>query len=128
MPVSSCAAHHDHRNFALAKSFVPERWLDTATQQDKPSPVDPAMTGVTAAFASDRRAAFQPFSVGARNCAGLDLAWAEMCFILAASILDFEIRPPHGQSPLVWETQKVYSTWERQPLPVQISRRNRKVG
>ena len=111
------------------KSLTPSPTVaNTATQQDKPGPVDPGVTGVTAVFASDRRAAFQPFSVGPRNCAGLNLAWAEIRFILAALILNFEIRPPHGQSPLVWEAQKVYSTWERQPLPILISRRNRKAG
>lgn len=125
--MSSFAAHHDHRNFALADSFIPERWLETPTQQDKPEPLDPTVTGVTA-FASDCRTAFQPFSLGPRNCAGLNLAWAEMRFILAALVLNFEILPPLDQDPLVWEAQKVYSTWERQPLPVRISRRNRKAG
>lgn len=50
--VTSWAATHSPRNFALPEEFVPERWLD-----------DPR-------FASDDRQASQPFSVGARNCVG----------------------------------------------------------
>ena len=57
-------------------------------------------------FASDCRAAFQPFSVGPRNCAGLNLAWAEIRFILAALVLNFKLDPPLDQNILVWEAQK----------------------
>lgn len=46
------AASRSARNFADPDRFVPERWLG-----------DPR-------FAADKRAALQPFSIGARNCIG----------------------------------------------------------
>ena len=50
--VTSWAATHSPKNFALPEEFVPERWLD-----------DPR-------FANDDKQASQPFSMGARNCIG----------------------------------------------------------
>ena len=50
--VTSWAATHSPKNFALPEEFAPERWLD-----------DPR-------FAKDDRQASQPFSMGARNCVG----------------------------------------------------------
>ena len=50
--VTSWAATHAPKNFALPEEFVPERWLD-----------DPR-------FANDDKQASQPFSMGARNCIG----------------------------------------------------------
>jgi cytochrome P450 len=43
---------HNSDYFALPDEFIPERWTG-----------DPR-------FASDNKEAFQPFSVGARNCIG----------------------------------------------------------
>lgn len=50
--VTSWAATHSAKNFALPEGFVPERWLDDAR------------------FVNDDRPASQPFSMGARNCVG----------------------------------------------------------
>lgn len=50
--VSQHANNRSERNFAQPDSFKPERWLGDER------------------FASDKRDAFQPFSVGARNCLG----------------------------------------------------------
>ena len=46
------AMYRNDKNFRDASEYRPERWLG-----------DPY-------FASDRREAFQPFHVGARNCIG----------------------------------------------------------
>jgi cytochrome P450 len=50
--MSQWAAYHSASNFTDPETFAPERWLD-----------DPR-------FASDKRSALQPFSVGPRNCIG----------------------------------------------------------
>ncbi|KPM39269.1 Isotrichodermin C-15 hydroxylase [Neonectria ditissima] len=46
------ATHHNPANFTLPDEFIPERWLGDAR------------------FANDKTEAFQPFSVGPRNCIG----------------------------------------------------------
>lgn len=50
--VSQYPNNRSSRNFASPDEFIPERWMG----DDR--------------FASDKREAFQPFSVGARNCIG----------------------------------------------------------
>ena len=50
--VSQYPSNRSSRNFASPDEFIPERWMG----EDR--------------FASDKREAFQPFSVGARNCIG----------------------------------------------------------
>lgn len=51
--VSTWAANQSSSNFVEPKSFIPERWLDEDMR-----------------FASDKKTAMQPFSVGPRNCIG----------------------------------------------------------
>lgn len=46
---------HSPRNFTDPDEFIPERWLDGEESRR---------------FANDRVQAFQPFSVGPRNCLG----------------------------------------------------------
>lgn len=46
---------HSSRNFTDPLKFIPERWLDGPDSKR---------------FAKDRVQAFQPFSVGPRNCIG----------------------------------------------------------
>lgn len=52
---------HNPENFTLPDSFIPERWLD-----------DPRFTG-------DKKEAFQPFSVGPRNCIGRKYVSSVFC-------------------------------------------------
>lgn len=75
--------------------FVPERWLGDPTYQD------------------DNRSAHQPFSLGARNCLGLNLAWHEMRLMLAKLVYEFDIESEAGPD---WVDQKVYVIWDRKPL------------
>lgn len=51
--VTNWAANQSSSNFVEPKSFIPERWLNEDLR-----------------FASDKRTAMQPFSVGQRNCIG----------------------------------------------------------
>ena len=50
--INQYAAYRSPENFKDPYEFVPERWLDDNE------------------FVSDKRAVFQPFSTGARNCLG----------------------------------------------------------
>ncbi|KAK2050953.1 cytochrome P450, partial [Colletotrichum caudatum] len=61
--------YHSQENFAFPDLFIPKRWLDE-----------------DARFVNDKKEAFQLFSVGLRNCIGMNLAYAEMRFILAKVI------------------------------------------
>lgn len=53
--VNQLASGHSEVNFHRASEFLPERWLDVGPDSE---------------FASDDRAASQPFSLGSRNCIG----------------------------------------------------------
>ncbi|WYZ42535.1 hypothetical protein EsH8_VI_000234 [Colletotrichum jinshuiense] len=90
---------HNPENFTLPDSFIPERWLD-----------DPRFTG-------DKKEAFQPFSIGPRNCIGRNLAYAEMRLILARMIWNFDMRL--AEESRGWdENSQVYTLWEKGPVNV----------
>ncbi|GAW22812.1 hypothetical protein ANO14919_123550 [Xylariales sp. No.14919] len=75
--------------------FVPERWLGDPDYKD------------------DAHEAHQPFSVGLRNCLGLNMAWHEMRLLLAKLIFNFDISSNVGPK---WRDQDVYVLWHRKPL------------
>ncbi|CCF45815.1 benzoate 4-monooxygenase cytochrome P450 [Colletotrichum higginsianum] len=83
-------------NFKDALEFAPERWLDEE------------------GFEVDNQAAFQPFSHGARNCLGRNLAWAEMRLILGHLLwnFDLELHPSSQQ----WSQQKTWFIWDKPDL------------
>jgi cytochrome P450 len=81
--------------------FIPERWLD---RRD----------GLKA------KEAFHPFGVGPRGCLGQSLARMEMRMIMAHMLWRFNISVPHGEKLKRWESQKVYWTWEKEPLRVRL--------
>ncbi|KAJ4338056.1 hypothetical protein N0V87_004203 [Didymella glomerata] len=92
------AAYHHPSNFRDPDSFVPERWLPGS------------------GYDSDRKDAFNPFSVGPRNCIGQNLAGHEMRVILAHLTwhFDFELCPEGAN----WLDQKVHFLWVKAPLMV----------
>ncbi|GME64353.1 hypothetical protein EKO04_007756 [Neofusicoccum parvum] len=98
-----CAFRSPH-NFALPDSFVPERWLPDC---------DPH-------FAKDDKKAFQPFSVGPRNCIGRNLANHEIRLILANIIWHFDLELCEESSN--WTDQKTFSLWSKLPLMVKVSK------
>jgi len=98
--VSQWAANRSATNFTEPDSFVPERNLG-----------DPR-------FESDNRQAFQPFSVGPRNCLGRNLAYAEMRLILARVIWNFDLKLADDS---IWTDQHVYTFWEKGPLNVVLT-------
>ena len=75
--------------------FVPERWLDDPEYKD------------------DNREAHQPFSVGTRNCIGMNMAWHEMRLLTAKLVFNFDIESDVGPD---WAEQDVYVAWDRKPL------------
>ncbi|ORY70969.1 cytochrome P450 [Pseudomassariella vexata] len=89
--------YRSEHNFKHADQFIPERWMDNSEN----SP-----------FSNDRREAFHPFSYGPRVCLAMNLAYAEMRYILARLLwnFNFEIKPDCRdwttslRSWLIWET------------------------
>ncbi len=103
------ATYQSSRNFHSPSSFLPERWLPSSAEE--PSP-----------YAQDRKDAFNPFSLGARNCPGRGLAWLEMRLILARVLWNFDIATPTGVELPVWERQEIYWFWVKEPLVVRLRR------
>ncbi|KAG5748101.1 hypothetical protein H9Q70_009229 [Fusarium xylarioides] len=97
-------------NFADPDSFRPERWLPKthALYNEK--------------YADDNRAVFKPFSYGARDCIGKNLAYTELRVILCHVLFkfDFELKP--GQSD--WhEKQTSFLVWDKDPLHITLKLR-----
>ncbi|TKA50775.1 hypothetical protein B0A55_11949, partial [Friedmanniomyces simplex] len=72
-----------------------------------------------AKFAKDNKAAFQPFSMGTRNCIGRNLAYAEMKLILAKVMWHFELELAQ-ETTGNWVDQKAWGLWEKRPLYVKL--------
>ncbi|KAF2210952.1 hypothetical protein CERZMDRAFT_113086 [Cercospora zeae-maydis SCOH1-5] len=91
-------------NFARADEFVPERWLPGAPEE----------------FSNDAKQAFQPFSIGSRNCIGRNLAYAEMRLILAKLLFNFELELD-AEKTGDWFDQRSFAVWSKGPLYVKLS-------
>ncbi|KAE8153054.1 cytochrome P450 [Aspergillus avenaceus] len=109
--VHQSAAYRSALNFHQPESFIPERWLPEA----KENPQSP--------FYNDNREAFQPFSVGPRNCIGRNLAYSEMRLILARVLWNFDIEL--CQESYDWNQQRSYVLWEKPELMCRVKARNR---
>jgi cytochrome P450 len=70
-------------------------------------------------YAGDNREAFQPFSVGPRNCIGRSLAYMESRLIIARLVWNFnlELMP----ESLDWNVQKTWVLSERGPLKARLT-------
>ncbi|KAI0851917.1 cytochrome P450 monooxygenase [Daldinia vernicosa] len=97
--------YHSESHFALAESFIPERWLG-----------DPR-------FASDKKDAFQPFSYGARNCLGRNLAYAEMRLILARLIWNYDISLVNEADKDWVKDQRMWLLWDKPSLNIHLEPR-----
>lgn len=100
--ISQFAAYHSPTNFKDPDSFAPERWMPEGESK----------------YGSDRKAAFQPFSVGPRNCVGKNLAYHEMRLILASVLLNFDIELCDETQN--WLDQENYLLWEKGPLMTKL--------
>ncbi|KAL9610457.1 MAG: hypothetical protein Q9167_004830 [Letrouitia subvulpina] len=97
------AAYMSKSNFSRPDEFIPERWLNDESRE----PV-----------ASVNRQVFQPFSAGARNCLGYNIAWAEGRLMVARLVWNFDLTP---LSELDWAQQKTYMMWQKEPFYVQLT-------
>ncbi|KAL2850217.1 cytochrome P450 [Aspergillus pseudoustus] len=77
--------HHSERYFADPFVFRPERWI-----------VDESDSTSSKASIDRARAAFTPFSVGPRSCIGKALATAEIMYIMARVLSEFDFRKAKG--------------------------------
>ncbi|KAK5144603.1 hypothetical protein LTR04_001512 [Oleoguttula sp. CCFEE 6159] len=101
--MSQYPANHSSRNFVDPHVFIPDRWLGT----------DPR-------FDADKRVVVQPFSFGARNCLGKNLAYAEMRLMLAKMIWHFDIELCK-ESANWFEENRCFTLWEKPPLMVKLT-------
>ncbi|KAL2193015.1 cytochrome P450 monooxygenase [Corynascus similis CBS 632.67] len=102
------AMNYSSKNFTAPDLFIPERWLD----ESKHTPGKQ--------FDKQRHAAFQPFSVGPRNCIGKNLAYVEMRVILARLIWNYDLALADAASENFLRC-KSYALWLKGPLNVRLS-------
>jgi cytochrome P450 len=100
--VSHWACYHSAENFQDPYDFAPERWLDGERYKD------------------DRKNALQPFSLGPRNCLGINLAYAEMRVILARLVWNFDMELCEQSKNWV-KGMKVFMIYQRPPLMVKLT-------
>jgi cytochrome P450 len=102
----SWAATHSPNNFVRPDDFIPERWLDEA-------------------YASDKRDASQPFSLGPRGCIGRHLSYLELRLILGSLLWHYDIERSDlddANAQDIWDVTgdlqhvKAFNTWNKPPL------------
>ncbi|KAF5879660.1 putative benzoate 4-monooxygenase cytochrome p450 protein [Botrytis fragariae] len=106
--VACWSIFHSSNNFASPDEFIPERWLGDSGNRTSISKQ------------ADSKNVFHPFSLGAHNCIGQPLAWMEMRLILSRLIWNFHIQVPSGKKLQNWTNQKIFWTWDKVPLNVQL--------
>lgn len=101
--INHWAAFHHSSNFARPYEFIPERWLGDSD------------------FENDNKKVVQPFSVGPRNCLGMNLAYLEMRVVLARLVWGFDMEI--SEESRGWEKgQTGYMLWSyRKPLMVKLT-------
>ncbi|KAJ6009297.1 hypothetical protein N7522_004313 [Penicillium canescens] len=99
--VTQLTAYRYPKYFKHPEQFIPERWLGDAQ------------------FESDNRSVFHPFSIGARNCIGQNLAMSNMCLTLARLLWNFDLESqPDNIDP---HESKEYGLWEHRPLNIKLT-------
>lgn len=88
--------------FSDPDSFLPERWIDGRD-------------------GAEAREAFHPFALGPHNCLGQPLARMEMRLMITLILWRYDVGISKGDSLRKWDEQKIYWTWEKQPLLVGLS-------
>ena len=94
--------------------FNPSRWLNES------NPITPN----TGNASSNSKSAFNPFSLGPRNCLGRNLAHLEMRLVLTYLLWTFDLELPKHQmsaGPGKWEDQNNWILWEKAPLMVKLT-------
>ncbi|KAI0473347.1 cytochrome P450 [Xylariaceae sp. FL0804] len=80
--VNTYALHHNETYFPEPFRFKPQRWIPSTPE-----------------FTQNNRKAFAPFSVGARSCVGLNMAYLEISLIAAKTLWHFDFEAVPG-----WKT------------------------
>lgn len=75
---------HSKKVFPNASVFIPERWLEVSAGGTFPERL------------AEAKYAFKPFSLGPRNCAGMNLAYAEMTILIAKTVWAVDFKRPDG--------------------------------
>ncbi|KAB8067762.1 cytochrome P450 [Aspergillus leporis] len=101
------ATYHNETNFKQPDSFIPERWLP----EDHPF-YDPS-------FQTDNKTSFKPFSHGPRNCIAKALSYAELRFIVARILWNFDIELQPGWEKFI-DRALVFIVFVKQPLLVKL--------
>lgn len=78
--VSTYSLHHNPEYFSDPFSFKPERWLEDMPEAKR----------------TTMREAFNPFSLGARGCAGKVMAYMEASMAIAKTLWYFDFEPAPG--------------------------------
>jgi averantin hydroxylase len=100
---------HSENFWARPFEFHPERFLKDANQ-------------VPEEFKHDDHSAFEPFSVGPRNCIGRNLAYAEMRLMLTRVLFDFDLELDERSRGWA-DGQKAFKLWMKPPLWIKITAR-----
>ncbi|KAK4153820.1 cytochrome P450 [Chaetomidium leptoderma] len=100
------AMNYSSRNFTEPFKFIPERWLDEDEYQGQQ-------------LDKRRQSAFQPFSVGSRNCIGKNLAYVEMRLILARLIWNYNLVLEDDASGRFLDC-KSFNLWTKGALNVRL--------
>jgi cytochrome P450 len=106
--VYALAASCNVNNFSRPFEFTPERWL---TNDERPEWTK-----------RDHLDASQPFSVGPRNCIGMNLAYVETKLILARLVYRYDLELLDDRFEI--EKQRVFIMWEKPGLNVRLRRRS----
>jgi len=102
--VSQLATYRSTDNFTDPYSFIPERWL--SNKEDS-------------RFMNDDQSAFQPFSIGPRNCIGQSIAYFEARLLLASVLRQFDCELDSSCDDWVARL-KIFLLWEKKPLFVRL--------
>lgn len=113
---SGYSSNRSTLNFPNSPStFDPSRWLlDSSTSTGAGSLKTSTLTSSSSAF--------NPFSLGPRNCIGRNLAYLEMRLILTHLLWAFDFE---ADGELVdWAQQRSWVLWEKKPLMVRLKCRS----
>ncbi|KAE8310481.1 cytochrome P450 [Aspergillus transmontanensis] len=104
--VSHLGAYFADYNFTHADKFIPERHLQ---KREEP-------------YKYDNYGAYQPWSVGLRNCIGRNLAYAEVRLTLAKLLWHFDFTLDVDKTGKFLD-QKIWSIWAKRELYMFIKKR-----
>ncbi|KAL8704284.1 MAG: hypothetical protein Q9201_002538 [Fulgogasparrea decipioides] len=108
----SCPGYASNRsalNFPSSPNeFNPSRWLSSSSSSPPNNNSLPPMKQGT------HQSAFNPFSLGPRNCLGRNLAYLELRLILARLVWEFDVELV--DKAWRWDGQKSWILWEKSGL------------